>query len=508
MGYEYILIVAAILIPLGLFSVFRGEHNVGAHSIKKNSIPGAFADSTSSKSKKKKPKKKSTTAKSNSQTPLNAAEKEQDSSESEVEIKPVAQPTKKNNVTISTTAKTKSGKDIKDSANAIRSSKEAPISKINNDISNKSNNKDSAVNSPTILSTSENLASNTNRTSKPTSVENWKKQKQEQQKEILSKQQENLQFASAAARNASSSDSSPHITSIPGPGAMGNNKKKNRANAGSGLSHAEFPALSRPAPTPAPPKQPKQPKQPTQKKAPVKKPEPESEPEISQSEEEEEEEREEDNELQHQASDSDNDAPRDDKEEEWTTVNSTNSRSGGIDFSKPMDPWVAQQQRQRLERISAADPHVEQTERFARVLSIKPTVKEESVREAIPDGFQTQKSRSGGSSSGSSHYQSEELTKKQRENLAKAAKKKEEKAAMDAMQEKRRLEHMRQVKSEKMKEFYRAQTKKQTPVESRWDIPKTSASSQAQEEKEKRMSNSDQEEAEDSVQLVREPVGV
>ncbi|KAF9357202.1 hypothetical protein BGX26_004075 [Mortierella sp. AD094] len=480
MGYEYILIVAAILIPLGLFSVLRGEHTAGAHPIdKKTSLPGSFGDSTSSKSKKK--KKKGATAKGGStQTAGNSAKKEQDSSDSEVEVKAVAQPAKKNNVAATPA---KSGKGLNEKA--IKASNDnsnlSTSNKSNNDNTNKSKSKDSTVDLPTAPSTSGRIVSDANKTAKPTSVENWKKQKQGQQKELIAKQQEQLQFASAAAKNASS-DSSPHITSIPGPGAMGNNKKKNRSNAGSGLSHAEFPALSRPEPAPAPPKQPKQPKQ---KKEPVKKPEAKPVPEINQSEEEkeeeEEEEEEEDNQESHlQASNPDDDASRDykeEKEEEWTTVNSTQSRSGGIDFSKPMDPWVAQQQRQRLERIAVADPHGEQAENFARVLSIKPTVKEENIREAIPDGFQTQKSRSTGSSGGSIQYQSAELTKKQRENLAKAAKKKEEKAAMDAMQEKRRLEHLRQVKAEKMKEFYRAQTRKQTPVESRWDAPKTTAPS-------------------------------
>jgi ribosomal protein L32E len=45
---------------------------------------------------------------------------------------------------------------------------------------------------------------------------------------------------------------------------------------------------------------------------------------------------------------------------------------------------------------------------------------------------------------------------------------------MDALQEKRRKEHMRQVEAEKMKQFYRSQSRKSTPVESRWDVPKSS----------------------------------
>ncbi|KAF9113198.1 hypothetical protein BGX27_002039 [Mortierella sp. AM989] len=478
MGYEYILIVAAILIPLALFSVFKGDQVAGTHSGKKKaSFPGAFGDTTS-KSKKKKPKKKSATAKGNSAEAVGySAEKEKDTSESEVETKVVAQPSKKNNVT---TTQVKSGKVKNESAKVIKSSNgnnnDNASSKSNNDDTNKTKSKDSAIALPTIPTVSASFVDDASKTAKPASVENWKKQKQEQQKELLAKQQEQLQFASAAARNASF-DSSPHIASIPGPGAMGNNKKKNRNNAASGLSHSEFPALSKPEPASA--SVPKQPKQPKQKKDPVKKPEPkpepepEPEPEISQSEEEEEEEEE----LQSQASSTDDDASQDDKKEEWTTVSSTQSRSGGIDFSKPMDPWVAQQQRQRLERIAVVDPHGEQIENFARVLSIKPTAKVERIHEDLPDGFQTQKSRSGTSSGGSNQYQSAELTKKQRENLAKAAKKKEEKAAMDAAQEKRRLEHMRQVKAEKMKEFYRSQTRKQTPVESRWDVPKTGAPS-------------------------------
>lgn len=64
------------------------------------------------------------------------------------------------------------------------------------------------------------------------------------------------------------------------------------------------------------------------------------------------------------------------------------------------------------------------------------------------------------------------MTKKQRENLAKAAKKKEEKAAQDAIQEQRLKEHMRHVKAEKMKDFYKAQTRKSAPVDSRWNAPK------------------------------------
>ncbi|KAF8935955.1 hypothetical protein BGZ58_004691 [Dissophora ornata] len=469
MGYEYILIAAAILIPLGLFSVFKGDPATGTQlAEKKASLPGSFGDSTSTKSKKKKPKKKK--GSSSTQATGASAEQEQESEESEVETKVVTQTAKKSNVTV---ASTKKGTGKKETAAPVATGN-VSTTKSNTSVAPSPQTSSSSSNTNNSSNNSKNTAES--KTVKPTSVENWKKQRQEQQKELLSKQQDQLQFASAAAKNTSSSslDSSTHIASIPGPGAMGNSKKAKRGNAGSGLSHAEFPTLSRPQPTSAP--APKQPKPPKQKKEAVKKPEPEPEPElepepVQPSDEEEEEE--EGSDEDHVASEDD-----DDKEEvEWTTVNSTQSRFGGIDFSKPMDPWVAQQQQQKLERIAAADPHGEQTEKFARVLSIKPAAKEERIREAIPDGFSTQKTRSGGSSGGSGQYQSAELTKKQRENIAKAAKKKEEKAAQDAIQEQRRLEHMRQVKSEKMKEFYRAQTRKQAPVESRWDAPKNTAPS-------------------------------
>ncbi|KAK3819728.1 MAG: hypothetical protein J3Q66DRAFT_335314 [Benniella sp.] len=168
------------------------------------------------------------------------------------------------------------------------------------------------------------------------------------------------------------------------------------------------------------------------------------------------------------------DSDNDDDDDDETKVLLTESRSSGIDFNKPMDPWVAQQQQQRLERIATADPHGEQTEKFARVLTIKPVVKDERIFEPIPDGFAVQKSRAGGGSSGGSGHQPTELTKKQRENMSRAAKKKEEKAALDALQEQRRKDHMKQVKGEKMNEFYRAQARKQAP-ESRWNTPKSTA---------------------------------
>ncbi|KAF9435377.1 hypothetical protein BGZ76_006417 [Entomortierella beljakovae] len=470
---------------------FQCEHTIKAQSSKKTSLPGAFTDSTSSKSKKKKPKKKTGGAKETpSQSLGNTKEKDVDSSESEVEAKVVVQPPKKkdakskNEPSKSIPSKTTSSKSIPSTQKELIVEK-AAVNNAKNDVSPTGKNKESsngpngaALNSASSKNISHPTTTTTTTTTKATSVEDWKKQKQHVQKEALAKQQENLQFSLAASKNASF-DSSSQALSIPGPGAMGNNKKKNRGNnAGSGLSHSEFPTLSRPEPTPPMPKQPKQPKQ---KKEPVKapepKPEPVPEPELEVQTEEEEEEEEEDQDSQSQ-SDVDDDESQGEKDDGWTTVPSTSARSGGIDFSKPMDPWVAQQQRQRLERVAAADPHGEdQTERFARVLSIKPTIVEDSIREPIPDGFQVQKTRSSGPSGGSSQYQSGDLTKKQRENLAKAAKKKEEKIAADAIQEKRRQEHMRQVKAEKMKQFYKTQTRKQVPVESRWDTPKTTAPS-------------------------------
>ncbi|KAI1319066.1 hypothetical protein EDD11_004955 [Mortierella claussenii] len=503
MGYEYILIAVAILVPLGLLGVFKSDHLGAAHAVdKKASLPGAFMDPSTSKSKKKKPKKKSVGAKGSSTacSVHNSGDQGQESDESE-EVQPAVQPPIKSAHVSVTAAKKGNGKKTSSATHAPASAQgnntshqssavTTSTSSHSIDSGKSSKNKDQAPTSSTLSNTSNSNSSssstthttNVSKTVKPASVESWKKQKQEQQKELLAKQQETLQFASAAARNASSStDSSLHIASIPGPGAMGNKKKSNRGHAGSGLSHAEFPTLSRPAPAPAP--VPKQAKPPKQKKEAVKAPEPVVIQAQEESEEEEEEKEEESEEEEGSVEEYDakvsqeEQATQAEKEDEWTTVSSTQSRSGGIDFSKPMDPWVAQQQRQKLELIAAADPHGEQTEKFARVLSIKPTVKEERIREAIPDGFTTQKSRSGGSSGGSSQHQSAELSKKQRENLAKAAKKKEEKAAMDAVQEQRRLEHLRQVKAEKMKEFYRAQTRKQTPVESRWDAPKNTAPS-------------------------------
>ncbi|CAO3564611.1 unnamed protein product [Mortierella alpina] len=401
----------------------------------------------------------------------------------QIEEKPAAQPPKRNDgkkgatsslSSANNTTKTNKNSHSSSGAKATESSsKSSPAASSSNVI-----NATHITATATPTSDSDNVTVTSK--SKAASVENWKKQRQEQQREILAKQQEPLRFASAAAKNSSASASSPHISSIPGPGAMGNNKKKNRSNAGSGLSHAEFPSLSRPEPVAPAPKQPKQPKK---AKDVVKKPDPVPEPtsasensEDEDDEEEEKEQHEEEEQEEEQVSREVRDAADEDQDENWTTVN-TQSRSGGIDFSKPMDPWVAQQQRAKQERIAAADPHGEQQAQFARVLSIKPTVKEDRIREAVPDGFSVQKTRTGGSSGGSS-YQSAEVTKKQRENLAKAAKKKEDKAAMDAMQEKRRQEHMRQVKAEKMKEFYRSQSKKQAPyVESRWDVPKNTAPS-------------------------------
>ncbi|KAG0366502.1 hypothetical protein BC939DRAFT_247436 [Gamsiella multidivaricata] len=476
MAYEYILIIAAILIPLGLFGILKGGPASELHlNQKKTTTPGAFGESTTSKSKKKKSKKKTGTIKESIITQIsgNSAEKEQDSDDSGQGKKTTPQPARKTNALPENATKNSGNKDV-----AAQAASSSPKSLKPLDIQDASKN---GTEQPTAPSSS-GAGASVSKTTKAMSVESWKKVKQEQQKEQLAKQQEQLQFASAAAKNASWSplDSSLHIASIPGPGAMGNNKKKNRGNAGSGLSHADFPSLARPQPSPAP--TPKQPKLPKQKKEAEKKPDPlaellpEPEPEAAQAQEENDSEEE-------QPDDDDTDASQDDnkqEEDEWKTVSSTQTRSGGIDFNKPMDPWVAQQQRQKLERVAVADPHGEQTERFARVLSIKPTVKEERIREAIPDGFTAQKSRTVGGSSGgggSSQYQSTELTKKQRENMAKAAKRKEEKAAADAAQEQRRQEHMRQVKGEKMKEFYRAQTRKQTPVESRWDVPKASAPS-------------------------------
>ncbi|KAF9272630.1 hypothetical protein BGZ88_004568 [Linnemannia elongata] len=521
MGYEYILLAAAIIVPLGIFSVFKGDLRGAAQVLneKRSSLPGAFGnDSTSTKSKKKKNKKKnksSTTATTGAAAAL-ADDNDDESSDSEVEEKkPMTRQNKKsiNNKGNSTSApvassakKANNNNNSSKGSNAtVPSSSPSSTSIPSTNNSNKStsgNNQESAkakafnnnttskqtpsVSTPTVTTPSSTAASN-----KATSVEDWKKQRQAEQKEILIKQQEALQFSSAASKNTSSFSSSPNVTSIPGPGAMGNNKKKNRGQAGAGLSHAEFPTLSRPQPAPAPaPKQPKQKKEKKEKKdKEAVKPEPvsESKPEpvpVQESEEESDEDNDRDQQLRddqllaQQLAWSEGEGEQEEKEEEdeWTTVSGNGAapvRSGGIDFNRPMDPWVAQRQRQLQDEIAAVDPHGEQTTQFARVLSIKPAAKEERFREAIPDGFSVQKTRSG-TSTGSSSYQSAEMTKKQRENLAKAAKRKEDKAAADALQEKRKQEHMRQVKAEKMKEFYRSQSRKSTPVESRWDVPKSS----------------------------------
>ncbi|KAF8926088.1 hypothetical protein BGZ47_002915 [Haplosporangium gracile] len=524
MGYEYIFLAAAIILPLGIFSVFKGNPAAAQVSNeKRSSLPGAFGnDSASTKSKKKKNKKKNkgTSSSTTGATGPIAGHDNDDgeSSESEAEEKKTMtrqnkklnNNTKSNNTSaqIASSAKKASSNNSKGSNATVSSfspSSTSNPSTNNNNNNNKStgsNNQESvkikASNNSNISSKQPVVSTPTVTShlsaagSKATSVEDWKKQRQAEQREILAKQQETLQFSSAAIKNTSSFSSSPNVTSIAGPGAMGNSKKKNRGQAGAGLSHAEFPTLSRPQPAPAPaPKQPKQKKEKKDKESvkpeSVPEPVPESVPESVPAQEFEEE-SEEDNPKEQQLrddqlmaqqlawSEGEKEQEEEEEEDEWTTVSGNGAapvRSGGIDFSKPMDPWVAQRQRQLQDEIAAADPHGEQTAHFARVLSIKPAAKEERFREAIPDGFSVQKTRSG-ASTGSSSYQSTEMTKKQRENLAKAAKRKEDKAAADALQEKRKQEHMRQVKAEKMKEFYRSQPRKSTPVETRWDVPKSS----------------------------------
>jgi hypothetical protein len=430
MGYEYILLAAAIIVPLGIFSIFKGDPTgaVQVGNEKRSSLPGAFGNdnNTSAKSKKKKSKKKNKGANTATTGVTGAAAGNDDndeSSESEVEEKKtmtrqnkksnssptqVVPPTKKanNNSKGSNTTHSSSSPSAasipssNNKPNSGSSQESAKAKSNNNNNSNTASKKTTVASAPTVTAPSSAATGN-----KATSVEDWKKQRQAEQREILAKQQETLQFSSAASKNTSSFSSSPNVTSIPGPGAMGNNKKKNRGQAGAGLSHAEFPSLSRPEPAPAPaPKQPKQKKDKKDKVAVKPEPVPEPQPEPVQ---ESEDESDEDNKEQQMRDDqlmaqqlawSEGDAEQEEEEEEdeWTTVSGNGAapaRSGGIDFSKPMDPWVAQRQRQLQDDIAAADPHGEQTTQFARVLSIKPSVKEERSREAIPDGFSVQKSK-------------------------------------------------------------------------------------------------------------------
>ncbi|KAF9384834.1 hypothetical protein CPB97_005347 [Podila verticillata] len=463
MGYEYALLAAAIIIPLGLFSILKGDPSDPAFAAQKNSLPGAFGGDNSSKAKKKKPKKKKSSNGANE-----AAHASDDSEPEEV---PVAITSAKKSDFQTVSSKKNKGKGNKNSISSNGSAGSAQASSLTTAAPATSASLSASVTTTSTKGSSKTTNNNTSTSSSAplTSIEKYRQQKLDQHKQQLA-QQEPLKFAQAASQNTHQSPSSPNVVSIPGPGAMGNNKKKNNRSgaAGSGLSHAEFPSLARPEPAKAAPKEPKAPKQKKPKEVIVAPPAPvpKKEPAVSSDEEEQEEE------PVLSESEHEMEPEQEQEQEEWTTVASNPSRSGGIDFSKPMDPWVAQQQKQKLERIAAADPHGEQDTQYARVLSIKPTVKEQAIREAIPDGFSTQKSRSSGASSGSRQYQSEEVSKKQRENLAKAAKKKEEKAAQDAIQEQRLKEHMRQVKAEKMKEFYKAQTRKSAPVESRWNAPK------------------------------------
>ncbi|KAF9356529.1 hypothetical protein BGX34_009882 [Mortierella sp. NVP85] len=474
MGYDYVLPIFILILTAGAFYAFSGDRISRVASSSKASLPGAFSDSTI-KAKKKKPKKKSASHKSGS-TVTESVETEEGRDESEDDTKASVKLTRDRKVT--SAAEAKAGKkkvspsSVSVKSNDTNSEKGSTTTSLA--VSASSASEVTHSNNNNIININSNNNSNNNsKTGKPSSVENWKAAKQGEKKEQLAKQQENLQFAAAARSTTPSSiDSSLHIASIPGPGALG---KKGRNNTGSGLSHTDFPVLARPQPTSS--AVPRQPKPSKQEKEVLKKPsfEPVDEPEGSiqfvgdDSDEEgdgDDEEREEE-EKAHRDSDNDDD-------DDETKVLSTESRSSGIDFNKPMDPWVAQQQRQRLERIATADPHGEQTEKFARVLTIKPVVKDERIFEPIPDGFAVQKSRAGGGSSGGSGHQPTELTKKQRENMARAAKKKEEKAALDALQEQRRKDHMKQVKGERMNEFYRAQARKQAP-ESRWNTPKSTA---------------------------------
>ncbi|KAG0360423.1 hypothetical protein BG005_010791 [Podila minutissima] len=470
MGYEYALLAAAIIIPLGLFSILKGNPSDAALASQKNSLPGAFGDS-SSKAKKKKSKKKKTANGANG-----AASASDDSEPEDVPAVGISSAKKNDFQTVgSKKNKNKGNKNSSSSgsgetAQASSSTTAAPTSASLSSATTTTTSTTTSTKGSSKTTNNNNSTSPSSSSAPLTSIEKYRQQKLDQHKQQLA-QQEPLKFAQAASQNAHQSPSSPNVASIPGPGAMGNNKKKNRSGAaGSGLSHAEFPTLSRPEPAKAEPKEPKAPKQKKPKDvAPAPAPVPKEEPVVASSDEEEQEKEPVLSESEHEL---ESEQEQEQVQDEWTTVASNPSRSGGIDFSKPMDPWVAQQQKQKLERIAAADPHGEQSTQYARVLSIKPTVKEQAIREAIPDGFSTQKSRSSGSSSAPRQYQSEEVTKKQRENLAKAAKRKEDKAAQDAIQEQRLKDHMRQVKAEKMKEFYKSQSRKQAPVESRWNAPK------------------------------------
>ncbi|KAG0212367.1 hypothetical protein BGX31_001512 [Mortierella sp. GBA43] len=482
MQFDYVLLAVLILIPLGLFRIFRSDPLPGLGSTPgKASLPGAFGDST--KAKKKRAKKKGGANKSGHSTtePAEPEQESQDESESEPVATIQSQSSESRDVTMATDSKKAGKKKVSPSSVSVKSNdtnSEKGSTTTSLAVSASSASEVNHSNNNNIINVNSNNNSNNNsKTAKPTSVENWKRTHQGQQKEQLAKQQELLQFAAAASKNVtpSSVDPSLHIASIPGPGATGSDNKKKRNNAGSGLSHTDFPILARPQPTSsAAPRQPK----PLKQKKEVSKNrgiEPVDEPKRSlvqpgvggDDEMDEDDEEYEDEEEQR-----DKDG---DKEYDETRTNSAESRSGGIDFDKPMDPWVAQKQREMLERVSDADPHGERTEKYARVLSIKPAAKDERISEPIPDGFEVQRSRVGGGSSGYSSQPPAELTKKQRENLARTAKKKEEKAAADALQEQRRRDHMKQLKGEKMREFYHAQ-RKQAP-ESRWKAPNTAAAS-------------------------------
>ena len=513
MGYDYVLPIFILILTVGAFYAFSGDRISRVASSSKASLPGAFSDSAI-KAKKKKPKKKSASHKSGS-TIRDSVETEEGRDESEDDTKAPVNLTGDRKVTSGT--ETKAGKkkvspspsSVSVKSNDTNSEKGSTTTSLA--VSASSASEVNHSNNNNIININSNNNSNNNsKTGKPASVENWKAARQGEKKELLAKQQENLQFSAAARSTTPSSiDSSLHIASIPGPGALG---KKGRNNTASGLSHTDFPVLARPQPTSS--AVPRQPKPSKPKEEVLKKPsfEPVDEPEGSiqfvgdDSDEEDDDDDEEGEEEEKAHQDPDNDDDDDDDDE--TKVLLTESRSSDIDFNKPMDPWVAQQQRQRLERIATADPHGEQTEKFARVLTIKPVVKDERIFEPIPDGFAVQKckqyfalcildaalpllnteqdingvcaylicnlARAGGGSSGGSGHQPTELTKKQRENISRAARKKEEKAALDALQEQRRKDHMKQVKGEKMNEFSRAQARKQAP-ESRWNTPKSTA---------------------------------
>ncbi|KAG0239124.1 hypothetical protein BGW41_007895 [Actinomortierella wolfii] len=458
MSYDYLLLAVTIFVPLGLFTLLRSEKGLPSPAADgATKVPGGFGTASNSKSKKKKNKKKNAAAAATS----------------------------------GATASTGGNKDGDDDGESDEGEdNDAKMNKKNDD--SKATNNKAAVNTKEAKATGSSVSLG----STSTTPSNRKKNKKSQFAPVesvaelerraaaisTSKTPDQLRFSAAAAAavpapSTTSTVSSITGVSVPGPGAtsaLGKGRKKGAGGHGSGLSHADFPTLEAAAKkkpdvsqtSKQPPKALHHDMLPATRSATIAR--------IDQSDSEEEEQTKaqtneddvQDEEEEEEEEEEETEEKEQEETDEWQTVGkrsespSTQSAPSAIDFNKPMDPWVAQQQRERLARIQEADPHGENTIKVARVLSIKPAAKEERYREPVPEGFQTQKSRSStGSGSNSYSASNEPLTKKQRENLARAARKKEEKAAMDALQEQRRKEHLRRVEAERMKEFYRNQTR-------------------------------------------------